>query len=91
MIARNFRRFPSAMALQLPLPFGTMLKWATARPGSRVLRKIRADRARTFAAAGRTKPVQKPAIPQWWKETRQRARSLAQRVKALLMGLTYSR
>lgn len=90
MIAANYRKHPQALALQLPLPFGTMLKWATPRPGSRILRAIRAARARAFKAAGRIRPVVKPATPQWWKDGKRRARALANRVKALLMGLTYA-
>jgi hypothetical protein len=90
MIAANFRKFPAALALQLPLPFGTVLKWATARPTTTVGRAIRAARARAFALKGRTQPPVKRSTPQWVKDARQRARSLAERVRALLMGLTYA-
>lgn len=48
-IAANFRKYPQALALQMPLPFGRLLRWATSRPTTTVLRAIRAERGRTFA------------------------------------------
>jgi hypothetical protein len=77
MIASNFRKHADAMALQLPLPFGTALIWHTARPGSRVLRAIRAARSHAFKIAGRIRPVVKESTPQWFKDAKARARSLA--------------
>lgn len=89
MIAINFRKFPSAMALQLPLPFGPLLRWATARPTSRVARSIRAARGAAFKLAGRVRQPVKRSTPQWVKVKRAAARSLALHVKALCMGLVY--
>jgi ribosomal protein L37AE/L43A len=81
MIAKNFRRFPDAMALQRPLPFGTLLTWHTARPGSRIARTIRAARGAAFKAAGRLRAVVKAKTPTWWKEAKARARSLADAIR----------
>jgi hypothetical protein len=90
MIAANFRKHPDAMALQFPLPFGTALVWALKRPGARILRKIRAQRAATFKAVGRIKPPVRTITPQWWKTARKAHKQLASIVKALCMGLTYA-
>ncbi len=77
MIATNFRRYAEALARQLPLPFGTVLRWATARPGSRVLRRIRAERGHVFAAVGRIKRPEPRTVPQWVKDKTRAARDLA--------------
>lgn len=98
MIAKNFLQFPEALAAQLCLDFGAIVRWATARPGSRVLRAIRTARA----AAMRLQPFVRPDFPPlcvpesrpqpaWVKQEKKRARALAQRVKALMMGLSYAR
>ena len=34
MIASNYRKFPEALALQMPLQFGRLLVWATSRPSA---------------------------------------------------------
>ena len=87
MIAANYRKHPEALALQLPLPFGWLLKWATAKPTTKALRAIRASRGAAFKAAGRIKAPTTPATPQWVKDAARRARQLAARVKATLGGL----
>lgn len=80
-IAANFRKYPQALALQMPLPFGRLLRWATSRPTTTVLRAIRAERGRTFAELGRIAyPVAK-AIPQWWKDAQKKARAFAKFMK----------
>lgn len=67
-IAANYRKHPEALALQMPLPFGRILKWATARPTTKLMRDIRTARGRVFAAAGRiTYPAKSPR-PQWVKD-----------------------
>lgn len=88
MIATNFRRFPEALALQLCLPFGHLVQWATPRPGSRVLRAIRTARARAAAAAPFVPPWMPPLCvsddrdaPAWCKALKQAARALAHQVK----------
>lgn len=98
MIAKNFIRFPEALAVQLCLNFGALVRWATARPGSRVLRAIRTARS----AAMRLRPFVRPDFPPlcvpeskptppWFAAQQKRARALAKRVQALTMGLTYAR
>lgn len=87
MIASNYRQHPEALALQLPLRFGHALRWALPRPGARVLRAIRAERAATFKAAGRVKYQDKPVTPQWFRNARKAARELARRVKTACMEL----
>lgn len=88
MIAANFRRYPEALALQMPLPFGHLLRWALPRPGSRILRAIRAARAAAFKAAGRVRYPVKPVTPQWWIDAKRRARALAQSLRDLQQNLT---
>lgn len=90
MIAANFRKHPEAMALQFPLPFGRLLKWATTRPTTRMVRTIRAARSAAFKAAGRiTYPV-KPTTPDWVRAANKKARELAQAVKAACIRLDFS-
>lgn len=81
MIAKNFRKYPEAMALQRPLPFAHLLVWATARPGVRILRTIRAARAAAFKAAGRVRQVVKAKVPAWWTAARKKAKALAASVR----------
>lgn len=88
MIASNYRKNPEALALQLPLPFGRVLKWALPRPGSRVLRAIRAARAAAFKAAGRISYPEPTITPQWFKDARNAARALALMVKKAQRPLT---
>lgn len=80
-IAANFKKYPQAMALQMPLPFGRVLAWATSRPTTRVLRAIRAARGKAFAAAGRVAAPKKKAIPAWWRAAQKKARELARAVR----------
>lgn len=87
MIASNYRKHPDAMALQLVLPFGRVLKWATSRPTTRILRAIRADRSTAFKTAGRIAYPQPKPTPQWWKNARAAAKGLEKVVKAALMPL----
>lgn len=96
MIAKNFIRYPEALAQQLCLAF-TRVKWATARPGSRILRAIRTARGKT-ADATTTAPAWMPPlvivpatpVPAWLRAQRKAAKALAQRVRALLSGLTFA-
>lgn len=88
MIAANFRRYPEALALQMPLPFGHLLRWALPRPGSRILRAIRAARAAAFKAAGRVRYPVKAVTPQWWIDAKRRARALATALRDLQQPLT---
>ena len=87
MIATNYRKHPEALALQLPLAFGHVLKWALKRPGARILRAIRAKRAETFKAIGRIQYPETPTTPAWFKAMRSRARELAKAVKAAILPI----
>lgn len=53
MIAQNYRRWPEALALQLPLRFGHRLVWHTSRPGSAWGRRMRKVRGQLAALVGR--------------------------------------
>ncbi len=89
MIASNFRKFPEAMALQLPLPFGRTLKWALARPGARMLRSIRAARAKLMADKALIQYPTKPIVPDWWRETTKAAKALALKVRDALIPIVW--
>ena len=87
MIAANFRKYPEAMALQFPLPFGRVLVWALGRPTTRILRAIRAARGAAFKAAGHIKYPEKKTTPSWAKEAARKARELARSVRQSCMSL----
>lgn len=87
MIAMNFRKYPEAMALQMPLPFGRVLVWATGRPTTRVLRAIRAARGAAFKAAGRVAYPVKKSTPSWAAEAARKARELGKQVRQSCMSL----
>ena len=87
MIAANYRKYPSAMALQLPLPFGRLLVWATRRPTTVVLRKVRALRGAAFKAAGRIRHPEAKPTPSWVREASKRARQLAKKVRKAQMWI----
>jgi hypothetical protein len=89
MIAANYRKFPEAMALQWPLPFGRALVWALKRPTQRILRKIRADRAAAFKAAGRIKYPEKKVTPAWFKAAKRTAKILAKKVEEACIKLDF--
>lgn len=89
MIAANYRKYPEAMALQMPLPFGRVLVWALPRPTTRVLRAIRAARAATFKARGRIEYPTKAATPQWFKDQQKRAKALSRAVMASLLPILF--
>lgn len=82
MIAANFRKFPQALALQMPLQFPHRLTWQTTRPGNRTLRTIRAARAKAFALAGRIAYPIKQTTPEWFRQAAARAKELAASVRA---------
>ncbi|MDA8446345.1 hypothetical protein [Paracidovorax valerianellae] len=92
MIAANYRKHPEAMALQLVLPFGRLLVWALARPTTRVLRAIRADRARAFKAAGMVRYPDAKRTPAWVNEAARKARELGADVRQSCrsLGLAFS-
>ena len=93
MIAQNYRRHPEAMALQMVLPFGRLLVWATSRPTTRLLRAIRAERGAAFKAAGRVAYPVRKSTPSWAREAARKARELEKQVRqsCLSLGLVFSR
>ncbi len=91
MIANNYRRHPDAMALQFPLPFGRALVWALPRPGSRVLRAIRAARAAAFKARGRIEyPIPTPT-PEWVRNAKSLSSQLSKSIKKACLPLNFLR
>lgn len=87
-IAKNFLKFPQAMALQLPLRLGKPV-WNTKRPTTRRGRAFRAHIAAIVKAVGfRVEPVVMP-VPDWWKNAKKRARALAKEVKADCIELDF--
>lgn len=95
-IAKNFLKFPQAMALQWPLPLGKA-RWHTSRPTTRLGRAIRAFISRAVKAAAalphaekleRAGAVKKPA-PQWWRDAKRRAQELAKKIKDSCMNLEF--
>jgi hypothetical protein len=94
MIASNYRKHPEALAVQLCLDFGSLLRWATARPGARVLRAIRVARAKAMQAREVVPPwcppiciAPKETAPAWAKQAAHRARELARQITAACMTL----
>lgn len=93
MIAANYRKFPEALALQMPLQFGRLLVWALPRPTTRALRAIRAARGATFKATGRIAYPVKQATPAWAKEAARKSRELGKQVRRSCksLGLVFER
>lgn len=87
MIAANFKKHPDAMALQLPLPFGTRLVWHTSRPTTRIGRLFRAAVAAAMARIGRVVQPVAASVPQWWRDAKKAAQALAASVKAACIEL----
>jgi hypothetical protein len=88
MIAANYRKHPEALAVQLALDFGAILRWATARPGSRVLRAIRAARTAAMKAHTTVAPwfgpvciEEKKQTPRWLLVKSAAARALGKAVR----------
>ena len=95
-IAKNFLKFPQAMAMQWPLPLGKP-RWHTSRPTTRLGRAIRAFISRAVKAAAAlphaeklelARAVKKPA-PQWWRDAKRRAQALAKKIKDSCMKLDF--
>lgn len=89
MIAKNFTIYPQALALQMPLPFGHTLKWNTTRPTTRLERSFRAARSAAFRLIGRTLPIVKPTTPQWFRDAKKAAQSLAATIKNAMRNLDF--
>lgn len=87
-IAKNFLKFPEAMALQFPLLLGKPV-WNTKRPTTRRGRAVRAYIAAVVKAVGyRVAPSVTP-VPQWWKDGQKRARALGKDAKASRIELDF--
>lgn len=89
MIASNYRKFPEALALQMPLQFGRLLVWATSRPTTRLLRAIRAERGAAFKAAGRVAYPVRKKTPSWASELAKKVRDLGKLVKAAQVAFSF--
>jgi hypothetical protein len=94
VIARNYLRHPEALAAQLCLPFTAVLRWATKRPGSRLLRAIRAARAaaisQQYAAPAWFPPLcdqQRWVVPAWAAEAKKAARALSNATRKAIPAL----
>lgn len=104
-IAKNFLKFPQAMAMQWPLPLGKARAWETPRPkkyqgyGFRTLlsraAKIASRRAKKalealpFAEKLERAGAVKKPAPQWWKDAKRRAQELAKKIKDSCMNLEF--
>ena len=104
-IAKNFLKFPQALALQWPLHLPKAQPWETPRPkkyqghGFRTLlsraakvaarRAARALEAMPFAAKLERAGATKKPLPQWFKDARSRAKALAKAVKDALLMLDF--
>lgn len=91
MIAANYRKYPQAMALQYPLPFGHVQVWALPRPTTRILRKIRALRGAAFKQIGKIVYPEKKTMPAWAKAAAKKARELGKAVKVACMLLDFGK
>lgn len=88
MIATNYRRFPSAMAVQLVLSFGPC-KWHTSRPTTRIGRAIRSEAAAAAKAQPQVVQWVKKSVPAWYRDQVRRAKELAASVKKALAQLVF--
>ena len=94
-IAKNFLKFPQAMALQWPLPLGKARAWETPHQkkyqgrGYRTLlsraakvaarRAARALNAMSFAERLERAGAVKKPAPQWWRDAKRRAQEVPRR------------
>lgn len=88
MIAKNFRKYPEAMALQLVLVFGRPM-WNSSRPTTRVGRALRNAQAALVKATPQVVRWVKVATPQWFRDQVKRAKALAAQVRAALDSLVW--
>jgi len=80
MIAKNFRKYPEAMAMQLVLAFGRPV-WNTSRPTTRIGRALRLGKAAIVKATPQLVAWVKVATPEWFKAQAKRAKALAALVR----------
>lgn len=87
MTTMNFHQFPqAAAALQMPLRMGKPV-WALDRPSTRVLRRIRQERAALIKARPQLVDWVKAVTPQWVKDAMAKARKMVKDWKAAQMEL----
>lgn len=90
MIAKNFRKYPEAMALQLVLLFGRPM-WNSSRPTTRLGRALRNAQAALVKATPQVVRWVKVATPQWFRDQVKRAKALAAQVRDALDCLVWDR
>lgn len=88
MIAKNFRKYPEAMALQLVLVFGRPV-WNSSRPTTRLGRALRNAQAALVKATPQIVQWVKVATPQWFRDQVKRAKKLAAQVKSAIGALVW--
>lgn len=88
MIAKNFRKYPEAMALQLVLVFGRPV-WNSSRPTTRIGRALRNAQAALVKATPQIVRWVKVETPQWFRDQVKRARKLAAQVKSAIGALVW--
>lgn len=87
MIAKNYRKNPEAMAIQMVLPFGRPV-WNTGRPTTRVGRAMRGAIAAIVKKTPQLVTWSVDPVPTWYKNMKKAARQLAKAVQAACMSLT---
>lgn len=88
MIAKNFRKYPEAMALQLVLAFGRPV-WNSSRPTTRVGRALRNAQAALVKATPQIVRWVKVSTPEWFKAAKRRARVLSDSIRAALVRIVF--
>lgn len=88
MIAKNLRKYPEAMALQLVLVFGRPV-WNSSRPTTRIGRAIRSAQASMVKATPQLVQWVKISAPQWFRDQVRRAKSLAKKVELAMTVLVW--
>lgn len=90
MIAANIRRYPQAAAIQGVLRLGKPV-WALERPSTRILRKIRQERAALIKGKDQIVEWVKTVTPQWVKDAMAKARKMVKEWKQAQMELEFNK
>lgn len=88
MIAKNYRSFAAAAAVQMVLKLGRPV-WALDRPSTRVLRAIRASRAKLIASREQLVTWNQSVTPQWVKDAMSKSKELAKKWAAAQLELPF--
>lgn len=86
MIAKNYRKHPEAMAIQLVLPLGRPV-WNAGRPTTRIGRVIRGAIAALVKATPQVVTWTAAVVPTWYREMKKAARKLGEAVRAACLSL----